>query len=309
MAMYGGEAAEEPVQRRSTVLISDVRRRVTFSHALAAAADLATADISDGEEQEDNATESRVSLPISKCTAPATTSPRRRADSSGLGEVILREGWVLKEAGSPSKEALRLNPLERLLLLRKNVLPRRRYCVLFPTRLSYFSEALVKIERSGPIRSRREPPPEHAELWCDDVYLNEFNTVVDLEADSDAAKALRVGDVLTEVDGESVVGRAIDWRTLLSGQVKRHLIKVMRMKGFVPLGAGVEVRTCKCLLNKVRADAAAFEIDLRRTQDEAYLYKDRYILICADEIERDEWLKAVEAQCPPRVLRGNTAQF
>ena len=98
-------------------------------------------------------------------------------------------------------------------------------------------------------------------------------------------------------------------KALTECEVSHHMWGKFSNAPFCPVGAGVEVRTCKCLLNKVRADAAAFEIDLRRTQDEAYLYKDRYILICADEIERDEWLEAVKAQCPPRVLRGNTAQF
>ena len=107
-------------------------------------------------------------------------------------------------------------------------------------------------------------------------------------------RTLCVGDVLLEIDGADVVGEPIEWSRFLNCAV----IKVMRLRGYVPLTAGVLVRPFKCLLSRVNANAVAFEIDLRSVAENSRARahkKTRYVFICAGQEEATEWLHAVQA--------------
>ena len=64
---------------------------------------------------------------------------RRRKESTGLSDEIIMEGWLLKEAGSAAKGQYSIS------VLLKAALPRRRYVVLFETRLCYFAELTIKL--------------------------------------------------------------------------------------------------------------------------------------------------------------------
>lgn len=187
------------------------------------------------------------------------------------------------------------NTLERLLHARKHVLPRRRYAVLFRERLTYFAEASVKL---GAWAARHV-----AATGSLGIELNEFNTIIDVGTSAEARHLLRAGDVLLEVDGTDskgkrltvdVVGAAVEWtrwHSLLA-------LKVMRIKGYVPLSRGTEVRPCRTLLNRVNADACAFEIDLTRAARRAGMgapRKTRYVFICSGREEAENWLVEIRA--------------
>ena len=222
---------------------------------------------------------------------------RRRADSTGLGGDILREGWLLKEAGVYGDAPQRM--LERM----KRVLPKKRYCVLFASKLAYYAEGTAKLKHAGDGLG---------------LEVNEFNAVVRLAHGSSAAKELKEGDVLTEVDGENVVGEVITdilARRRADARGKRasggvRTVRYMRLKGYVPLGRGVEVRKCGSLLRRINSNAEAFEIDLANADNStAHEHpKAKYVFICQGTADAREWRSALMRACPPSVLgRGGMA--
>ena len=124
----------------------------------------------------------------------------------------------------------------------KHVLPRRRYCVLFSNRLAYYTELVVKMPNTA------DPG----------VELNTFNTVVGF-AKGATASGVEADDVITEIDGSSIVGEKIAWKATAPTGKKRTL-KIVRLRGVLPLNAAVQVKRCS------RAEPvnvkAAFEVDL-----------------------------------------------
>ena len=127
------------------------------------------AEVSERRDSSSDSGRDSVRESISSTRLPATSlselPTRRRADSSGFSEEIFREGFVLKEAGSPSSENSGRGHFGRLLDVRKHVLPRRRYAVLFADRLAYFGETSVKFShkvRRVCSRDRPSPPLSHA---------------------------------------------------------------------------------------------------------------------------------------------------
>lgn len=212
--------------------------------------------------------------------------------------ALAGEGWLLKEAGVYGDAPQRM--IERM----KRVLPKKRYCVLFAKRLSYFAESVIKLKNAG------DDPG---------IRVNDFNAVVGVDAGSAAAGKIEMDDVVTELDGVSVVGTSIDWRRerALRGSKKKltREVKVMRLKGFVPLGRGVEVRICNCVLNRINSSVCAFEIDLadgqlgmRASSTLGEKMKGKYVFICADDFEAKEWKSALMRLCPPSMLsRGGFA--
>ena len=182
----------------------------------------------------------------------------------------------------------------------KRVLPRRRYCVLFKNRLAYFSEEEVKLKNAG------DAPG---------ITVNEYNAVVGLAPGSAAAEKLQMEDVITEVDGQSVVGLPIDWRrrpgSANAAQKRKRLVKVMRLKGSVPLGRGVSVsEPCACVLNRINAEARAIEIDLStgvlnaREDWSPERSKAKYIFICQNAEQARAWCEVLKDCCPKLPTRG-----
>jgi hypothetical protein len=156
----------------------------------------------------------------------------------------------------------------------KSALPRRRYVVLFASRLCYFAECKVRL-----------PPGDPG------VTLNAFNTVVDIDEGSAAVGLLELGDVLTEVDGIVVAGEQVYW-----GATRKHKVKLIRQRGFVPLLPGTRVAACRALFNRVSRDASAFEVIVDLNADQQ---KTRYVFICPDGVEAARWREAISQHCPP----------
>lgn len=212
--------------------------------------------------------------------AREVTITRRRAQSTGLGEEMWKEGWLLKEAGEAASGRQRW--VDRM----KHVLPRRRYCVLFSNRLAYYAELVVKMPNTA------DPG----------VELNTFNTVVGFAKGATASGVLKPDDVITEVDGNSIVGEKIDWKATAPTGKKRTL-KIVRLRGVLPLNAAVQVKRCSCVLSRVNSQAAAFEVDLSAStglmgsSTKSKGPKCSYIFICSDSDEADEWVQTIQHVC------------
>jgi len=77
----------------------------------------------------------------------------------------------------------------------------------------------------------------------------------------------------------------------------KHVVKLIRMRGFIPLREGVEVRPCRSLINRVNRDASSFEVDLSKA-NVADHPKARYTFICHNLTEANEWQRAIKRQIP-----------
>ena len=105
-----------------------------------------------------------------------------------------------------------------------------------------------------------------------------------------------------------MVGERIDWRELMQLGTAKRVIKVMRQKGFVPIGRGVRVARCRCVLNRVVNQlAAAFEVDVSQMyeQSSSGQQKSRYVFIAASEDESDGWIDAINQCCTDAPARGS----
>ena len=215
--------------------------------------------------------------------APAPAAQQQRGGGGGGAsgeqqEEILKEGWMLKEAGNNGKRG----GLGLVGGAFKSALPHRRYFVLFPSRLDYFVHVNVLL-KSG-------TGPGSARLG---VTLNDWNMVTTVDAGGAADGLLHEGDVLVSVDEMSVAGLFV--AEVMDSKKPKHLVGCIRRKGSVPLSAGVTVAPCKAALSKITSLASAFEIDLRAGAVRGD--KDRYVLICASPDEADQWRDAIGQQC------------
>ena len=136
------------------------------------------------------------------------------------------------------------------------------------------------------------------------------------------------------MDGDNAVGEAVAWgkRRAADGKRKKHrTLRVMRLKGYLPLGRGVTANSCRSNFHRVNPNIFAFEVDVSRLEGrerpdasggrswkstpwgsrsrasgEKEL-KGRYVFITNEKAEADAWLHAIQRQCEPAEERGAVA--
>ena len=131
----GGSGDSLGLRDRSTILRSSLQPPASDRPQRRLAVDLLEQPaLHDDLVREADATRRRQETIVREADAT-----RRRKESTGLSDEIIMEGWLLKEAGSAAKGQYSIS------VLLKAALPRRRYVVLFETRLCYFAELTIKL--------------------------------------------------------------------------------------------------------------------------------------------------------------------